>query len=197
MNPVFLPNSASRKLTCVISPIGHFNDDLLQHISRHITETYAHCVSIESIVNRIDFAYDQNRNQYHSTPILDKLTKVLKPDISKVIALTSMDLFIPILTHVYGEAQLGGKSCIVSVARLKEGLENGNSQEAFHDRIIKEVLHELGHTFNLLHCKDKSCVMHYCRCIRDVDQKSNCLCRYCKVLLNDQLKLSQELNQNL
>ncbi|MCP4754281.1 MAG: archaemetzincin family Zn-dependent metalloprotease [Proteobacteria bacterium] len=197
-DPVHYPmNSASSpdltihgKNTCAISPIGGFEQDLLHRVGREISETYSHQTSIRRLLNIVDFAYDPNRNQYHSTPILDKLAGVLDPEMDRVVALTSVDLFIPILTHVYGEAQLGGKSCIVSVSRLKKGLESEDTQDAYYDRIVKEVLHELGHTFNLLHCKDRKCIMHYCRRIEDVDRKSNQLCRYCKVLLEDQRKPS-------
>ena len=59
---------------------------------------------------------------------------------------------------------------------------------SFRQRIVKEALHELGHTFNLRHCPDQTCIMHYCRSIRDVDRKSEQFCRYCKVLLEDEIK---------
>jgi len=97
-----------------------------------------------------------------------------------------VDLFIPILTHVYGEAQLGGRACILSTYRFSEG--PGPGADIFRDRIVKEGTHELGHTFNLRHCPDPTCVMHYCRGIREVDRKSNRFCRYCAVLLRDEMK---------
>jgi len=106
----------------------------------------------------------------------------------KVVAITHVDLFIPILTHVYGEAQLAGKACIVSTFRLQEGLFITTMEKELENRVVKEVLHELGHTFNLRHCDDKSCIMHYCRSIKDVDRKTDQFCRYCKILLEDELK---------
>ncbi len=54
--------------------------------------------------------------------------------------------------------------------------------------MVKEAIHELGHTFKLRHCPDAACIMHYCRSEADVDRKSNDLCRYCRVMLNDELK---------
>ena len=99
-----------------------------------------------------------------------------------------MDLFIPILTHVYGEAQLGGKSCIVSSYRLNEGHSAGLLDRKYIDRVVKEAIHELGHTFKLRHCPEHTCIMHYCRNEEDVDRKSDQLCRYCKVMLEDEIK---------
>jgi len=99
-----------------------------------------------------------------------------------------VDLFIPILTHVYGEAQLGGKACIISTHRLQEGICTNAGFKTYHCRILKEAIHELGHTFNLRHCPDHTCIMHYCRSIRDVDRKLERLCRYCRILLEDEIK---------
>jgi archaemetzincin len=138
-------------------------------------------------MQHVDFALDSRRNQYYSTSILGKLANIAPPKTIKIIAITRVDLFIPILTHVYGEAQLGGKACIISIHRLNEGLGMG-VWEPFNRRVVKEAIHELGHTFNLRHCQNPTCCMHYCRSVKDVDRKSEHLCRYCKVLLGDEIK---------
>lgn len=141
-----------------------------------------------SLLKNIDFALDQNRNQYHSTLILNKLESLAPSHAIKILALCHVDLFIPVLTHVFGEAQLGGKACIISTFRLKNDLPVLKTQRIYHHRIIKEAIHELGHTFNLRHCSDPLCGMHYCRAIRDVDHKTDEFCRYCKILLRDEIK---------
>jgi len=140
------------------------------------------------ILQDVGFARDPGRNQYNSTLILDKLAELAPHHSIKVLAIISVDLFIPILTHVYGEAQLGGKACIVSTHRLMEGLSPMTIPETYDQRIIKEAVHELGHTFGLRHCTDHTCIMHYCRTVKDVDRKSDQLCRYCKILLEDEIK---------
>ncbi|MDP4727320.1 MAG: hypothetical protein NWS07_08500, partial [Desulfobacterales bacterium] len=106
----------------------------------------------------------------------------------KLVAITQVDLFIPILTHVYGEAQLGGKAAIISTYRLTDDNPAAGSDVSLQIRAAKEATHELGHTFKLRHCPEHSCIMHYCRSIKDVDRKSNQLCRHCKVMLQDELK---------
>ena len=60
--------------------------------------------------------------------------------------------------------------------------------DVFQCRVLKEAVHELGHTFSLRHCKEQTCIMHYCRRIKDVDRKSDQLCRYCRILLQDETK---------
>ena len=143
---------------------------------------------IKPLIDDIGFAWNEARGQFHSTAILGELSEKAPPDVLKIIALTHRDLFIPILTHVYGEAQLGGRSAIVSTFRLDSGISPVGQRAVYLERIAKEAAHELGHTFDLRHCEDHQCLMHYCRRVADVDLKTIRLCRYCKVLLNDQLK---------
>ena len=172
----------------IISPINNIDVCNYQLIGQKIHRTFGFQTEIKSLLQDVNFAYNLTRDQYHSTAILEKLASTSPSQAIKVAAITNKDLFIPILTHVYGEAQIAGKACIVSTFRLQEGLSIANMEKEFENRIVKEVLHELGHTFNLRHCNDKTCSMHYCRSIRDVDRKSDQLCRYCKILLEDKLK---------
>ena len=172
----------------IISPIQNIDVCNYQLLGQEIHRTFGFQTEIKSLLQDVNFAYNLTRDQYHSTAILEKLASTSPSQAIKVAAITNKDLFIPILTHVYGEAQIAGKACIVSTFRLQEGLSVATIEKEFENRIVKEVLHELGHTFNLRHCNDKSCIMHYCRSIRDVDRKSDQLCRYCKILMEDELK---------
>jgi len=172
----------------VISPIGNFDPEITEPVQKEINRIFGFPALIIPILEDVDFALDSGRNQYHSTSILKQLEKSAPSFAMKVIAITKVDLFIPILTHVYGEAQLGGKACVVSTYRLKDQISAANPGVIFKQRIVKEAVHELGHTFNLRHCKEHACIMHYCRTELDVDRKSDQLCRYCKILLDDEIK---------
>jgi archaemetzincin len=174
--------------TVVVSFIGNSGDEIFMPISRGLQRVFGFGVERRPLLPDVDFALDPNRDQYHSTLILDKLAAAAPDGATKVLAITAVDLFIPILTHVYGEAQLGGKACIVSTFRLKEGLSPLSVQDAYPVRVVKEAIHELGHTFKLRHCPDPVCIMHYCRSVKDVDRKSDQMCRYCRVLFEDEKK---------
>ena len=176
------------KYSIVISTIGDSDTDLSRPISREVSRIFGYQTETMPLLQDVGFAFDPGRNQYHSTPILEELANKAPSRAIKLLAITEVDLYIPILTHVYGEAQLGGKACIISTYRLKENLPPIDTRQAFLRRVVKEAIHELGHTFKLRHCPDHACIMHYCRSEKDVDRKSDQLCRYCKVLLEDELK---------
>jgi archaemetzincin len=172
----------------LISPIGAFSPELLEAVAAEIEQVFRFSTETNPILYDLSFALDTNRNQYHSTAILERLAAARPAHVLRVLAVTAVDLFIPILTHVYGEAQLGGAACIVSTFRLNEGHSAMNIPPRYIDRIVKEAIHELGHTFNLRHCPDHSCIMHYCRNEEDVDRKSDQLCRYCAIMVKDEIK---------
>src|SRR5689334_13826288 len=67
-----------------------------------------------------DFAHDAVRGQYASIPVLEMLVRTLPPDASKLLGVTGRDLFIPVLTFVFGHAQLDGPAGVVSLARLHQ-----------------------------------------------------------------------------
>ena len=124
-------------------------------------------------------AFDPRRGQHSSTAILKWLAGRDQPG-HRMLAITDADLFIPVLTFVYGEAQLGGRVAVVSTARL--AVEQGGRHEptVVTNRIIKECVHELGHTFGLLHCDTPGCVMARSVNLIEVDAKAMTLCGPCE-----------------
>jgi archaemetzincin len=98
----------------------------------------------------------------------------------RVLGVTDADLFIPILTFVFGEAQLGGRAAVVSTARLGDAPFLPGEAGRIALRLQKEAVHELGHTFGLLHCADARCAMARSPSLRHVDAKTTALCRACR-----------------
>ncbi len=135
-------------------------------------------------------AYDYVRKQYNSTVILKNLLEKVTPDSLKVIGITHVDLFIPVLTFVFGEAQLGGQVAVVSTARLRQEFYGLPADEfVLEERLYKEVIHELGHTFGLVHCSLNKCAMYLSTSIKFIDLKSSGFCRECQKQLNKSLQL--------
>lgn len=124
--------------------------------------------------------YDVGRCQYWSTPMLPQLAARSVHDEDRVLGLTTDDLFIPVLTFVFGEASLAGVAAVVSTHRLQPEVYGLPADaERLRQRTIKESVHELGHTFGLVHCHHPACVMRASRAVDDVDVKSSRFCSAC------------------
>jgi archaemetzincin len=134
----------------------------------------------EGHIDLTDF-FDVSRGQYKGNELLRAVDDHFSGENRKTLGLFSIDLFIPILTFIYGQAYLGGKSAIASSHRLSNtryGLPE--DPVLFGERLIKEAIHELGHTFGLIHCHRPECVMHSSTYVEEIDQKSRHLCQNCK-----------------
>lgn len=135
-------------------------------------------------LERVADSWDASRQQYSSTVILKNALAVKPEDTLRILVLTEHDIFIPMLTFVYGQAQLGGAAAIVSFARLRQefyGLLPDPS--LFLERVAKETLHELGHTLGLTHCSDPLCAMALSTNVQQLDRKTDDYCGTCRKLL--------------
>jgi archaemetzincin len=128
-----------------------------------------------------ELSFDPSRGQYNSTLLLARLLSRPHDDAQRVLGVTSVDLFVPVLTYVFGEAQLGGRGAVVSTHRLRAEAYGLEPDEALlRRRLEKEAVHELGHTFGLIHGADPSCVMHASTYVEEIDLKSAQLCQACR-----------------
>lgn len=159
---------------------GPADHELLGEVRRQAEQTFRVNARAWLHHGRPTDAYDPRRQQHSSTRILKWLIASRPAHAEKIVGITDVDLFIPILTFVYGEAQLGGQAAVVSTARLLS--DNGFRPDPglLAARLQKECLHELGHTFGLLHCSLPLCVMARSVTLAQVDVKEPRLCHDCE-----------------
>lgn len=127
-----------------------------------------------------DFAFDLQRQQYWSTPILERLEGIRPDSADRILGITEVDLFIPILTFVFGEAMLSRPPALISLHRLRPtfyGLPD--DPQLTIERARREAVHELGHTFGLIHCPDYACAMRASRVADEIDLKNPDFCSDC------------------
>jgi archaemetzincin len=135
-----------------------------------------------------EYAYNTFRGQYNSSKILSRLVEKHPPDAAKILAITNIDLCTPILDYVFGAAQLNGKTAIVSTHRLRPEFYNKPANEKLLlERTLKEALHELGHTFGLVHCLHYECAMHFSPNVKDIDNKKSSYCPSCKKFIEGRI----------
>jgi archaemetzincin len=129
-------------------------------------------------------AFLADRRQYDAAAVLRHLDAMVRPPFRKILGVTTVDLCIPVFTHVFGEAHLGGRAAVVSSFRLRTN-ENGfkASIETYTHRLIKVALHELAHTRNLVHCDNPRCLMHFSPKVSHLDRLPILFCERCHYLL--------------
>ena len=164
-----------------IVPIELEDHSYLETLERFVFHTFHLRTKRKEFKINLKDAFDPSRVQYNSSLILRQL--IMKPplDAEKILGILDVDLFIPILTFVFGEAQLKGIGAAVSTHRLHNrfyGLPENS--EATTDRLLKEAVHELGHTFGLIHCSQPKCVMNSSTYVENIDQKPAELCPLCQ-----------------
>lgn len=149
--------------------------DLLDRLAAVLARRLGVSARVNTPIFDIAFAADPVRGQYHSSSVLAALPA---PAAGRAaLAVTEVDLYVPVLTFVFGEAQLGGPRAIVSVHRLRDEYYGQPRDEAKLDaRLAKGALHELGHTLGLRHCDDWRCVMASSHAVERLDLKE---CQYC------------------
>jgi len=161
---------------------------LLVTIGECVSRTIGLSVRVLEPILEPPEAYDPQRRQYSSTAILRLLIELCPQEAARLVAITEQDIFIPMLSFIFGQAQLDGRVALVSLARLRQefyGLPP--DEEVFRERACKETLHELGHTFGLTHCDDLGCTMSLATSIQQVDTKSATFCPACTILLAERL----------
>lgn len=162
-------------------PIGELDGRLLTDLAPAMANTFR--LPCELIPVRFDpeFAYHSERQQYHSSEILESMQRYVTQDSWRVLGVTMIDLYIPILTFVFGEAQIGGPCGVVSAHRLRQefyGLPP--NLEILRERLRKEAVHEIGHTLELTHCDDYQCAMASSHAVEWIDLKQSGFCGSCQ-----------------
>ncbi|NWF85250.1 MAG: hypothetical protein HXY18_15650 [Bryobacteraceae bacterium] len=128
----------------------------------------------------ISAAWHEERQQVWSTEVLALMNGAPRQPGMVRVAYTELDLAVPVLTFVFGEALLGGASAVVSLRRLRnEYYGFPPDEDLLLDRAVKETLHELGHTRGLRHCHDLRCVMSSAHAVERVDIREAAFCREC------------------
>jgi archaemetzincin len=162
-------------------PIGDFDGRLLRELGPAMANVFH--VPCEVIPQPLDpeFTYHGERQQYHSSEILSAMQRRVTSASWRVLGVTAVDLYIPILTFVFGEAQMGGPCGLVSAHRLRQEFYGLPADpDALRRRLLKEAVHEIGHTLALTHCEDYQCAMAPSHAVEWIDLKESLLCDSCQ-----------------
>jgi len=161
-------------------PIGKVEQDLLAYLSSQIEQIFPFQLKIDKALRHPGYAYNKQRGQYKSDPILRELQSLDLQGAEKILGVVDLDLYTPGLNFVFGQALMGSKAALIALPRLRQefyGLPE--DKNLYYSRAVKEAVHELGHTFGLGHCKNTRCVMHFSNSLADTDYKGKGVCENC------------------
>lgn len=159
--------------------VGEVPLTVLDALSARLTRELRESCHVRTEAIDPEFAFDPVRKQHHSTRILQKLAA--EANGLRLLGVASVDLYVPIFTFVFGEAQLAGHAALTSTHRLRQEFYGLPLDEGLmEERLVKESLHELGHTYGLRHCHDWSCAMAASTAIDRLDLKEAAFCEKCR-----------------
>lgn len=174
------PSTAQEKALVEVVPLGAVDRVALQVTAANLQAILELRADVAAAEERPDYALIQERGQYNAGPILKKLAEEAYP-VPIRVGLTGVDLCLPILTFVYGEAQMGGRAAVVSYARLGWD-ESGFETElpVFYERLAKVIVHETAHVLGLAHCRVPGCLMRFSQTLEHLDELNLLFCDQCR-----------------
>ncbi|MBI9072258.1 MAG: archaemetzincin family Zn-dependent metalloprotease [Melioribacteraceae bacterium] len=161
----------------IISHVNFEYSKLLDEINNEISELTRSVLKIEQIDKNFDEFFNSERGQYDASKIIKSLQK---KDDSKTIIFTSVDIYIPIFTYVFGLAKLNGCTGVISSQRLSNNYYGiPENPDILKRRLVVETVHEFGHLMGLRHCENVSCVMASSTAVDELDVKNTDYCKKC------------------
>jgi len=159
------------ELHLAILPVGLKADELevVNRVAQRLS-IIAKNIKILKTIEIPQMDYNVERSQYLADDFLGFDTDL---EYNRLLVITNVDLYSGNLNFVFGVAEMFGREAVISTYRLKA------DGKLFDERMLKEAVHELGHTLGLKHCPNPKCVMHFSECLEDTDIKDWKFCPRC------------------
>jgi archaemetzincin len=94
---------------------------------------------------------------------------------TKIVVVTDADMYATGSKYLISRFDPERGVVVVSTMRIRSEV-----RWRFLARLLKEILHGLGHTLGLKHCRNKECVMNSSKLATDTDIKSQAFCERCR-----------------
>jgi len=164
--------------------VGPFPRPLAEDITARLSREVAVPCRLLEETAEVEPQILPERAQVHADDLLRQFEALPIEKGTKLVGVTLHDIAIPVFTFVFGRSRLGGAVTVVSLARLKPEFYGMPADPAVTVRRgVAEILHEVGHTLELKHCRDYSCLMYFSHDVETVDLRGLAFCTSCAALL--------------
>ncbi len=180
------------KTTIELLKIGDVNQSFLLKLKKNLERSFKGLnLSIKVIQEAIPLEkaeYNPKRRQYNASKVLTKILYFTQnKHFFRILGVIDEDIYSKSLNFVFGLATNPKTripelpvAALISITRLRETFYRRAENDAlFELRILKEAIHELGHTFSLEHC-NKFCIMRFSNSLADTDKKPPKFCEICQ-----------------
>ncbi|MDP2931364.1 MAG: archaemetzincin family Zn-dependent metalloprotease [Chloroflexota bacterium] len=168
----------------ILVPLVRISSQIVEILEQSLAGIFGSGIHVRMRIGSLDYAYAPKRKQYLAPLILSSLRSLTAG--VRCLGIVNVDLYSPGLNYILGEADIGSGVALISLYRLRPQVYGlPPDEKLYHNRIIKEAVHELGHTYYLNHCLDGKCVMHFSRGLADTDLKQVGFCQKCQKKLDE------------
>lgn len=150
----------------VLLPLGGVDDALIEAVVKGAEDCYHLKVVVLKGEDLPPETYYKPRKRWRADKLLAWLET--RPELAeqgyvKIVGLTEKDISTTKGDiedwGVFGLGYLPGKACVVSTFRLGSKAEPVEAERIKRERLVKVIIHEIGHNFALDHCPQARCTM--------------------------------------
>jgi archaemetzincin len=164
-----------------IVPINALDHQLLTRLALCLEERFlANCV-VRSPLAIPKTALNSVRKQLFFGSLAAKLASANEGRDAIVLGVTEFDLYKTSHHFIFGGSSESHHCAVVSLHRLRpEFYGEPVDENHLFQRLLKEAVHEIGHSMGLKHCYNARCPMYYSNSVFDTDNKYSNFCESCE-----------------
>ncbi len=178
-----------------LQKIGRIDQSLLISLKSQLERIFS-ALNIRVKINKDSItlsksAYNMSREQFNALKILRRIKNGFQnKNFFRILGILDEDIYSKKYNFIFGLANMNSGVALISITRLRESFykeisnlyRKHESRKNIEDRILKEAIHELGHTFGLKHCNNL-CVMRFSDSLKETDKKPPAFCDSCLTLI--------------
>ncbi|MHA1460722.1 MAG: archaemetzincin family Zn-dependent metalloprotease [Promethearchaeota archaeon] len=184
------------KKTIYLQKIGDIDTGILillkKNLKRFFKKYNIKVVILADQLPLLDSECNYEERKYNARKIRKRLiTHGKDNNYYRILGVTNIDILTKSSKFLFGVADMpknksfGG--ALISDFRLREEFYGRTENiDQFEQRVFKEAIHELGHTFVLEHCENL-CVMRPSNSLKEADGKPHDFCEICLKKLSNYL----------